>query len=171
MTAETIQDWSNLVPEPTEEEGWQDEGSAQVDGWWAHETLAPIRGQLTRAFEVDDKQGKSGDKRAIVVVKLTHPTAARVPGAEKVDGKPPAPIRFEPGALIGVSVRTVFLDILQYVETQAMVYLKATGKKPVKDRPGQEYWMFDFKVQGQKGAPPRMAQHDGPPPPTDEIPF
>jgi len=154
---ENIEDWANLIPDadPEDEEGWSSQGSVRVDGWWSHETMVPIRGELVQAVQMPAIGKDAG--RIMVKIRLTHPTAARRAAiGDEPGGK--IPEVFQPGALIGVTVRTFFESVLEYVETHGQVYLKALGKRAKRNNPGQSYWEFDFKVKGKQGPPPRLAE-------------
>ncbi len=120
-----------------------------IDGWYTPaEGEAGWVGRILGTFTITDDEGK---QRQVAVVRLFSACSSAT-----IEGEP---VELSPGNVLAVSMRAKLLGLLDYVESQATVAVKAVGKRKLDAK--KSMWLFEIK--GQRGkrtrapTPPRPA--------------
>jgi hypothetical protein len=120
---------------------WEDVGAPDVNGWFQVAEGASFTGKCVGRIQMENDDGMMRD---VVLVKLDKPCTSAV-----FDGEA---ITVAAGEILGVGIRAKLSGLLEYVEKQGRVYVKALTKQKLKG--GRTMWTFEAKGEPGKKAPP-----------------
>lgn len=120
---------------------WEDVGAPDVNGWFQVAEGASFTGKCVGRIQMENDDGNMRD---VVLVRLDKDCTSAV-----FDGEP---VTVAAGEILGVGIRAKLTGLLEYVEKQGRVYVKAIAK--VKLKGSRTMWTFEAKGEPGKKAPP-----------------
>ena len=103
-----------------------------LKGWYDPEKGDPVYGQIVGAFSIKDE---NGNLRDVLIVILLRDCRA-------VDNQ--SEVVVKAGDALGLGVRADLSNLMYYVESQAVIFVKPTGKKKLRGK--RSMWQFKTRV-------------------------
>jgi hypothetical protein len=121
--------------------GLEDVSEPDIAGWFKPVEGAEFAGNAVKVIQIDDDDDQPRD---VLLVKLRAPCSAAV--------MEESPITVAAGEILAVGMRFGLQELLSYVEKQALVYAKATGKQKLKG--GRSKWNWVIRADKKKRTAP-----------------
>lgn len=126
-------------------EGFESVGTPDIDGWWKVASGNTIVGRLVGHLFIRNQKPEGPRYRAVLLVELQRETQ----GTDS-DGND---LILKVGQVAAVGVRAKLADLLDYVESKPVVFIKPVEERKLKG--GRKMWLFDVAQKGgRKGHRP-----------------